>query len=261
MKQLQYSLYKISKTLFLFLSLTLIINSALHAEKKINAVVSIPPQKIFLSEISSGFVDITVLVGAGQSPATYEPTPGQMAALSSADIYFRIGVPFENRLISKITAMFPELKIVDLRDGIELHDISGHEHGDQIHEGAKDPHIWMDPILVKKQAGTILETISIIMPENKPIFEKYYYNFIAQLDTLDNTVKQIIDSCNKKEFLIFHPTLGYFANRYGLNQIPIEYDGKEPGAKYITELIKMAEKNNITTIFAQPQFSDKSARV
>ena len=89
------------KALLILLSLQCVWLTNVHAENKIIVFVSILPQQYFVQQIGNDLVDVRVMVGPGQNPATYEPTPQQMAALYKADIYFRIGVPFESAWLDK----------------------------------------------------------------------------------------------------------------------------------------------------------------
>ena len=113
---------------------------------------SIPPQAFVVDQLVGDLVKIEVLLPPGASPATYEPTPKQMAALDRADLYLQIGAPFERAVLGKITAMMSELEVVDCRHGIELIPIGrgGHHHGDE----GLDPHIWLDPQRMKMIATT-----------------------------------------------------------------------------------------------------------
>jgi zinc transport system substrate-binding protein len=236
-----------------------LIQPSIRAEtaKKIKAIVSILPQEYFVKRVGGDYVEVQVLVPPGQSPETFEPTPRQMAALSVADIYFRIGLPFENQLVGKIAAANPRLKIVDTRDGITLHaeDIQ-HGHGSA---SDMDPHIWLDPKLVEIQAANIARGLSEIDSTHRDVFERNLKEFQADLRRVDSLIAEVLAPLKGRTFYVFHPAYGYFGAAYGLKQKAVEVGGKEPGAKQLAELIDQAKKENVRIIFVQPQFSKASA--
>jgi len=224
----------------------------------LNLFVSLPPEAEFVKQVAGDKVTVEILVAPGQAPETFEPTPKQLARLSSADIYFRIGMPFETRLVEKISQFGGNIKFIDLRAGINLRksdtDHDGHGHG------LSDPHIWMDPVLVQTIAGNIASGLKMADPENTAFYDQNLAHFKARLDSLTASIKKELKPYQGRSFFIFHPVLGYFADRFGLKQVAIEVDGKEPGAKQLAGLIDRAKKENIGVIFVQPQYSPKTAR-
>jgi len=224
---------------------------------KISAVVSILPQAYFVERIGGDRVDVGVLVRPGQSPATYEPTPRQVAALARSQVFFRIGVPYENAFVPKIMKQKSKLRVVDLRKGIDLRRVRGKgEHG----EGVLDPHIWLDPKLAKIQARTIFEALARLDPSNAGFFEKNLREFHADLDRIDARIAGLLSPYRGGEFLVFHPAFGYLGASYGLVQVAVETEGKEPGARRLARIIDLAKEKGIRVIFVQPQFSSSSAR-
>jgi len=227
----------------------------------INAFVSILPQAYFVERVGGNHVTVSVLVGPGKSPATYEPTPKQIAGLSDANVYFTVGMPFETRLMEKLANLIPNLKIVPTQKGIRLRffqsgDASdGHDH----EKGAPDPHIWLDPELVKIQAGTICDELKRLDPGHAETYESNLQSFRHDLDSVDAAIADLLAPIKGSRFYVFHPSYGYFADRYGLIQVAIESEGKEPGARQLAELIANAKAEKIRAIFIQPQFAETMA--
>ena len=235
-----------------------------NTRKSIKVFVSIPPQAYFLESVGGERVDVSVLVGPGYSPATYEPTPRQMAELSRAKVYFRIGVPFENVWIERIIKANPNMKVVDTRRGIELLPMKAHRYGDDEdhhHHGKslKDPHIWTSPRLVKIQARNICDALIGEDPAHTAYYEDNLKAFHIDLDKLDRKITEILKDLKTPRFMAFHPAWGYFAHDYGLEEIPIEVEGKEPGARALADLIKRVNQEGIKVVFVQAQFSTKNA--
>ncbi len=246
---------------------------------KIVVFVSIAPQEYFVERIGGERVKVQALVKPASSPATYEPTPRQMAALSEAKLYFRIGVPFENALLPKIEETMKVLRIVDTRKGITLREMKAHHHHegreqpkgheqhngrgegeDHQHEGGNDPHIWLNPRLVKLQARTIADALIEIDPHGKDVYEDNLAALLKDLGALDLKLAEALAPVKGKTFLVFHPAWGYFADAYGLKQEPVEIEGKEPSARQLARIIERAKKEGVRVIFVQPQFGQASAR-
>lgn len=242
--------------------LVLLIGSTSAADKehqRLKVFVSILPQAYFVERVGGRHVDIEVMVGPGQSPAVYEPTPKQMTLLAQSDVYFRIGVPFEDRLLNKASGTMGGLNIVDTRRGIRLRYMEASRRQESSGQGRKDPHTWLDPELVKIQSKNICEELKRLDSLNAPEFEENLRVFHSDLDSLDGKIARVLAPLEGREFFIFHPTCGYFADRYGLKQVPIETEGKEPSARQISSLIEKAGNAKIRCIFIQPQFSAKGA--
>ncbi|GGP68916.1 metal ABC transporter solute-binding protein, Zn/Mn family [Shewanella saliphila] len=243
------ALFLIGFAFFLFNSFSddesqsLTVNSA--KEHKLTIVTSILPQEYFVDRIGGDRVQVQALVTPGSSPATYEPSPRQMAALSEAELFFRIGVPFENAFIPKIDSMTKQLHIVDTRKGITIK--------------GNDPHIWLSPRLVKLQARTIAEAIIEKDPAGKADYEKNLAELLKDLDALDALLTKALVPVKGKTFMVFHPSWGYFADAYGLEQQSIEVEGKEPSGRQLIRMVELSQNEDVRVIFVQPQFNMASA--
>lgn len=233
--------------------------------------VTLAPQGYFVNRVAGNRVDVRVLVGQGSSEHQYDPTPQQMIALSEASAYFRLGVASETRVVAQLEKVAPKLRIVDTREGITLRSMTAdegqcnhdHDHGDHDHQhdsGAKDPHIWLDPLLVKTQAATIAESLKAIDPSGATAYDENLASFCEELTTLHAKVEKTLAPFRGREFLVYHPSYGYFADRYGLKQIAVETDGKEPTPRALEQLVQRARKSGTRTIFYQPQFAVAPAK-
>ncbi len=237
----------------------------LYASDRIQVTVSIIPQKNLVQRIAGDLVDVQLMVLPGQSPATYEPTPRQMADLSRARLYYRIGVPFEDIWMHRIRDAYPALPILDARDGIELREIDGgdegHDHDGHSHEeGEHDPHIWLSPPLIKIMALRLRDSLIQLDPSHRDTYTKNHARLAESLDRIDADIRNILTNADSRSFMVYHPSWGYFADAYGLKQIPIESEGKEPGARALAHLLAGAKSNAIGAIFVQRQFSQHQAR-
>ena len=235
------------------------------AGEKVSVFVSILPQKYFVERIGAGQVAVSLLVGPGRSPETYEPTPQQMARLSRAQLFFRIGAPFEQAWMDRVRRNNPSLRIIDNRDGIALRELESAGDGDDADHGhkhfeGKDPHIWTSPPLVKQISAQIRDALVAAAPAYRDAFEANYARFAAELEALDREIQNRVAPLQQRSFMVFHPAWGYFADTYGLQQVPIEVAGKSPGPRALGHLIETARNEGIRVVFVQAQFSDRAAR-
>ncbi len=251
--------------------------------KPLDITVSILPQKYFIEKIGGNLVKVNIMVEPGASPATYEPKPQQMKALSEAEAYVSIGVPFEKAWMERIKGANPQILVIDSAKGIKRMEMVEHHHHEEEeaehdhdhdheaekaateehHQGAEslDPHIWLSPQLVKIQAENIYRGLVEINPENQGEYQVNLAQFLTEIDQLDQQIQQNLAGIENRQFLVFHPSWGYFARDYDLEQISIEVGGQEPSAAELGEIVKEAQEENIKVIFAQPEFSTQSAEI
>ena len=227
-----------------------------------NVFVSILSQKYFVERIGGEHVNISVMVGTGQSPATYEPSPRQMALLNESQLYFRIGVPFENIWIDVIKELNTNLKIIECCAELQKIITEDHHHNNQTKkENEKDPHVWTSPENAKYIALKIKNALIDIQPFYKSEFESNYIRLIKDLNKLDEDIKSHLAQLNNRYIVVSHPSWGYYAEAYDLIQLPIELEGKEVRAKSLAKLIEFAQSKNINKVFVQKQFNKNSAEI
>ncbi len=247
------------------------------------AFCSIAPQEFFVKRVGGDLVSVGVLVGPGQSPHTFEPTPKQIAGLAESDVYFAIGLPFEDRLLGRVEQLGTGIRVVDTSEGIPRRQVEGahrhdeHEHHDARHEsahaadsansahdgdhgGLPDPHTWLNPRLAQTQARNICGALKELVPEHGEELEVNLSELLHDLDALDAELAEALGPLAGESIYVFHPAFGYFTDAYDLRQIPIELGGMEPSARELAGLIERATAEGVRVIFVQPQFSTRSAR-
>ena len=256
--------------------------------------VSVPPHGTLVERIGGAAVTTEVLLPPGQSPHTYEPSLRQVDRLASAAVYFRAGVGFENGLITRMRGRLDELRVVDLSEGLELRVLEHHHHAsdgatheprhdadedhhqepdggddagghhdadDEHHHGDTDPHTWLAPDMLTTQAGTICTTLCELLPASCAGFESRRDTLQTELHDLDLRIQARLAPHHGREFLVFHPAYGYFADTYGLRQVSVEVDGKEPVARQLDDIIQRSQQHGYSVLFVQPQMSTTSAQV
>ena len=132
------------------------------------------------------------------------------------------------------------------------------DHHDHHHEGT-DPHIWLAPMQVKVQVDTIVESLVEADPKNADVYQSNAEKFKAELDQLHEDIEAEFSNLDTHTLMVFHPAWGYFADEYGLEQVAIEEEGKDPTAEQLQELIELAEEEEIKVIFVQSQFNQAIA--
>jgi zinc transport system substrate-binding protein len=254
------------KITLIFLLLTTYIFS------NINAVVSILPEQTFVKAIGGNKVNVSLMVQPGNSPHTYEPKPSQMIEIAKADLYFAIDVEFEDVWLPKFQSLNPKMRVIDLADNVTkiqmqnkhecaTDDEHHSEHEEHKHEG-EDPHIWTAPSNVKIIAENIYNALKKIDPVNANYYKKNLDIFLASIDETDRQIIDILSSLEDGErFMVFHPSWGYFAKAYNLEQIAVEVEGKEPKPKELIHLLTEAKEEKVKAIFTQPEFSDTVAKI
>lgn len=228
----------------------------------VEVFVTVPPQKWVVGNIVQGHGKVHVLVENGQDPHTFEPKPKQIAALSKAKIWFTLGMPFEERLISKVAQVAPDLRVVDMSAGIrkiKLPDEHGHGHDDHHPEGAEDPHVWLSPSNLQAMASNAATALSLADPANNGLYTQNLQLVVGELAALLVRLKERLAPYQGSSFYVFHPSFGYFAHQFGLHQEAVEVGGKSPGPRQIAVLVQKARKDRVKVIFVQPQFDRKSA--
>ncbi|ROQ90698.1 metal ABC transporter solute-binding protein, Zn/Mn family [Desulfosoma caldarium] len=255
--------------------------------------VTLAPQKELVERLGGDRVQVMVLVPSGADPHTFEPSPAQMKALADSSLYFPIGIPFEKKLIARIGSLNPQLNITPMDQGLpkrffeeEDHHHKetssgkdhGHEHekteantpkrapeGHAFHSHAKgepDPHVWLSPPLVMAMARTTVLALMAADPGDRAGYEARYKNFLSDVASLDLEIHRTFqDAKPPRVFYVFHPSWGYFADAYGLQQEAVEWEGKEAKPVHLKHIITSARAAGVKTLFVQPQFSTRSAEM
>lgn len=225
--------------------------------------VSIPPQKWLSDRIGGDLVNTRVLVGKGQNPHTFEPSPKQITYLCRANLYFTMGMEFEEEIGRRIEKSANKLKFVSITDRIKKIAMSeqGAEHSDSVkhHHGELDPHVWLSPLNLKIMAAETAKAFIKKDPANKASYERNLRVVLANLDRLHDAIRQKLAPYKGASFYVFHPSFGYFAHAYGLKQKSVEVGGKSPSPRQLAALITGAKADEARVIFVQPGFDPKSA--
>lgn len=226
-------------------------------------LVSVAPHKFFVEKVAGNTVNVVLMVPAGASSHSYEPTPRQMVNAGKAEMWFLLGEPFETKAIKALKSYNSNLELIDMRQNLSLlsDQCHNHDHHHHHHHHCSDPHIWLSPKMAKIQAETIAYALMEKYPENKQLYEQNLAAFQKELDQLDQTIQQVLSPLQNRAIMVSHPAYAYFARDYGLTQLSIEFEGKDPTPKQLNTVLSDAKNNNIKTIFVQHQYSNKAANL
>lgn len=258
------------KQFLVYITIIILLSGCSGGQKSGQPIVSasIVPQQFFINQIAGNWLKVNVMVPPGSSPATYEPTPIQMKNLTHSDIYFRIGhIGFEKAWMDKLASINPDMKVVNTAAGLDLimeeewnkDDHHDHDSPDHNHDGY-NPHIWLSPKLVKKQAESIFNVLSKKYPEHLTEMQSRLNRFLTKVDSVQNKLDRILDEQAETPFIVYHPVWTYLANDYHLKQIAIEHNGKEASVDKLKNIIDYAKANNIKLIIAQKEFNAAQAK-
>jgi len=225
-------------------------------EQRITVLVSFNPLYEFTKEIGNEKIDVSTITPAGIEPHDWEPTIQTLQKMQQADMIIINGVGFETWLEDFVTNN-QNVVIVDTSYGIEL--IEGSDNGGL----NKDPHIWLDPVLAKKQVENIASALVKLDPKNAEYYNKNADAYNAKLNMLDNKIRTDLSTCNKKDFITFHNAFAYFAKEYDLNQHTIVgvNPQAEPTATILQKIIENAKSLDLNIIFTEEAVNPRISEV
>jgi len=201
---------------------------------------SMDPIKFIIDNIKSDEINVGTIMKPGSDPHTFEISPKDISLILNSYAYLKIGIPFEENIVDKINKQNKKFNIISIYEN-----------------GNNDPHIWLSVKIINVLAENILNELTKLYPQNKSIFDDNYKIFIDKLNQIEKSIRFNIESSKIKSFLIIHPALTYFADDYGLTQIPIEEEGKIPTGNDLIELSKKIKEDKIRFIFSQPEFPSR----
>jgi len=248
-----------ASTFFFFIIVSLLFNTVHASADKIKVVTTITPLADFARQVGGGKADVTLLLPAGASPHTYEPTPKAVQEISKAKIFIRIGAGLEFWADKLVSAAARDVITVTCSEGIDL--IKGEEHDHALSN--VDPHIWLDPVICIKIIKKIEDAFSRADPSNSSFYKRNASEYIVRLVSLDREISEKVRTFRTKEYITFHSAWNYFSRRYGLRVAGVieEGPGKEPTSRHIGEILRLIRGLKTRVVFAEPQSSTRIAEV
>ena len=212
--------------------------------------VTIPPQAYLVERLADEWVDVQITMPPGTNPHTYEPTIEQARTMGDAAIYVEVGhpkVPFERGWVERLLDENENVELVDCSQGVTV--------------DGEDPHLWTSPAAVRTMVPRIAAALADLLPTHATEIEQRKNALLADIEKVDSEARASFANVTKRRFYVFHPGWGYFARDYGLEQVAIEEEGKEPDPARLARLMERAKQDGVKVIFVAPQFSKRSAEL
>ncbi len=252
--------------LFVLSALSACSPSKTPQDTRLKIGVTIAPQAWLAEQIGGDAVMVTTLIAPGISPETFDPTPRDMAIIAASDLFFVAGFTFEKEVIKKmaqngLSRFNDPASTMPLRhfSAIEAHHHHHNEAKKPTAEDNLDPHFWFSIKHMRHHAEAMAKAMIAARPQNKAVFTAGLTKVLKELAALEAEAKTTLTPYKERAFLVFHPTYGYLAEEFGLKQVAIEAEGKEPTARQLTEITEEAKEHHIATIIVQPQFPFSAA--
>jgi zinc transport system substrate-binding protein len=227
------------------------LNSFANTSHSLSVVSSFFPIDEFVKKIGGDIVESSLLIPAGVEPHDFEPTINQIQTVDSADVLVYNGLGIESWTVKINTT-----NKIDASEGLNASYVDKRNM-------TLDPHVWLDPLLAKKEVENIRDGLMIIDPSNKDIYFKNAKIFLSELDNLDKAIRTDLESCKKRDFISFHNSFSYFAKQYGLNQHSISNVG--PDAEItptrLVEIINIAKTLGLSVIYSEELMDSRYASV
>lgn len=247
----------------LLLMLVMILGGCGSGQKDDRAAiaVSFEPQAWILKQIAGDDFDIVTLIPSKSDPETYQPSVSTMKNLGQAKVYFTLGTPgFEESMGRSISSNFPNLMIEDAAEGITriygTH--SDHSHDDGNEPSGFDPHMLTSIRNCIIMADNMTETLAELYPENEDRYREQNRRLKDELRALDDSISGL--SLRDKSIVVRHPILSYFAHDYGIRQLSLETDGKEPSPMQIMKMTEeIKEADPVMMVADKSSTSDRDA--
>jgi zinc transport system substrate-binding protein len=246
----------------LFAAVLIILFSCGHRETVNNEriiTVSISPYKYFVEKIAGDDFKVNVMVPAGANPHIYEPYPEQIASLSKSIAYVSNGfLGFEMTWLDRFYEV--NRKMLKLSLGDNINPLKSDHHHEGAHTEAADPHYWVSPACAHIMARTLKDFLISINSTKRDYYETNYIRLDSIITSVDKKAIELFSGYKNGAFMIYHPNLGYLARDYGLEEIPVEYEGKEPPPSRMKYLVDRARKENLKAVFVQKEYDTKNAK-
>lgn len=223
--------------------------------------VTIEPLRYFVEAVGGTCFDVTTIVPEGTSPETYDPTPQQLVDLAQSKAYLQVGyIGFEQNWIGRLKENYPDIPFFNLSSGIELIREKDREHQGHVHAGGVEPHVWNSARNAEIMTDNICAVLSSLDQAHSGIFMHRADSLKQLIRETDREIRRLLQQ-GDRSFLIYHPALSYFARDYGLTQICIEENGKEPSPAQLQQLIRRCRDEQVRVIFVQQEFDERNARL
>lgn len=218
------------------------------AVARLRVAVSLPPQAWMVERLAGDRAQIEVILPPAISPETWAPTPAAMIAVGKADLFFAVGrqsLAFETRLLAQAEA-----------GGAQTVVFVAPEAG-----SSDDPHPWLDLDAVGETAAALTRRLEELDPSAGSLFADNHERLRLELTALELRLEGLLAGRQRDLVVVQHPAWGRLLARFGIEEVAIERDGKEPDPSAMIALVELARRERVEVIFTQRGTSPRSARL
>ena len=230
--------------------------------EKLNIVTSFLPVQSHTLAIAGDHANVKQLLAKDTGPHDFPLTPAEVKKLSDADLLIINGAGIEEwlgELIKKsgnknlvVVDTSNGIKLVESPEEIEIGHSHSHAHDHDDGDGA-NPHIWLDPVIAKKQAANIVAALQKADPSNASAYAQNGKVYEAKLSALDSDYRSTLAPLPNKNLVTFHDAFPYLAARYKLNYVGAisEFPEKDPTPKQLAALVDKIRSLKVGVLFAE----------
>lgn len=233
------------------IGLILLCLAGVLAAAPLRLFVTIAPQREIVQRIAGTEAHVTVLVPPGMSPESFSPDARTLNALSKADLFFTIGISCEDALLPKLRHLNRSLRVIAPAARLSVRDFAPPGIG-------RDPHLWLDAGNIMVMAQQVADALSDARPAESDGFAGRAQDYCRHIREIDRQLSELLRPLRGKSILVYHPAFAYFLERYGMRQLPIELEGKEPPGGYLGRVIRQAKAEKCPVLFVQPQVNERA---
>lgn len=229
-----------------------------RAASQVRVLASFYPLYEAVSRVGGDRVAASNLVTAGSEPHDLELSPREIDRLREASLVVYVGAGFQPGIERALkTVESPDLRTLDVASGMKLLEGQEDEHADE-HEAEaegeghpQDPHVWLDPVLMREIVGKVRDELVRIDPDGRRVYEANAQAYQGELEALYREFKRGLERCRRKEMVTSHAAFGYLTERYGLEQLPISgiSPEAEPSPRRLQEIVRFAREHDVEVIY------------
>ena len=245
------------KRILLLFSLVLLAGVA-QAQTTVTVVTSIHPYAALIEEIVGQDATVVQLLPSGASPHTFDPTPQDVVEVADADLVVFNGV-LDSWLADLVAASGAGAPVLEVISKLKFEPLAGDpDEGETV-----NPHIWLDPVLMKQAVPLIVEQLVKVDPEHAVNYRTNGQKVAKELGTLEAELQMKLEPLKGAAFVPFHDAWPYFARRFGLNLV-VEIEpapGREPSPAYIADALAQIKQSGAKAIFSEVELPARPAEV
>lgn len=222
-----------------------------------------------IKNVAGETLELVTLIPAGADPHTFQPSPGDLRAMTNAHVIFINGAGLEEFLFQTFSQIADTVPIVSLSEGLKLRQFHDDAESEEAHEHpvGDDPHVWFDPFNVMVWAEHTAQALGRLDAGRQNLYQENARWYIEQLEALNHWIEDMVAGVpqESRELITDHLVFGYFADRYGFEMIgaivPAYSTAAEPSAQELAELNDAIRTTQVSAVFISMQGDTRLAEL